>query len=229
MQWSSDRSSQVPTQETTVSGVPDLSVYTETVTCRSFHKDCLFSHAAHSTLFINTPTQEVLFIGLSDRDQRRTKRWLCQTSIYGKMVFSKRKQNLLLQSRLHRRLNQVQDKHQRQGRVKAWTGAHCIYTETSSTCWMARKSFLVTFPYWTLVNRILTHFKGDYCSAFEKLMCCLLYVKIIWRWNKPTSLALILQFAIIWTNTTFLIYSVSTYIPETSTISTILATVLYVW
>lgn len=39
------------------------------ITCHSFRRDRLFSHGAHSALFINTQTQEVLFIRQSDRDQ----------------------------------------------------------------------------------------------------------------------------------------------------------------
>lgn len=39
------------------------------VTCHSFRRDCLFSLWAHSGLFINTPTQEVLFIRQRDRDR----------------------------------------------------------------------------------------------------------------------------------------------------------------
>lgn len=48
------------------------------VTCCSFRRDCLFSHSAHSALFINTQTQEVLFIRQSDRDQSGVGRTLAQ-------------------------------------------------------------------------------------------------------------------------------------------------------
>lgn len=58
-------------EQTTISRAPELAaVFTlRAVTCRSFHRDCLISHSAHSALFINTQTQEVLFIRQSDRDQ----------------------------------------------------------------------------------------------------------------------------------------------------------------
>lgn len=54
-----------------LAGAPELAgVFTlRAVTCRSFRRDCLISHSAHSALFINTRTQEVLFIRQSDRDQ----------------------------------------------------------------------------------------------------------------------------------------------------------------
>lgn len=47
------------------------------VTCRSFRRDCLLSHSAHSALFINTQTQEVLFIRQSDRDQLGVRQHAC--------------------------------------------------------------------------------------------------------------------------------------------------------
>lgn len=46
------------------------------VTCRGFHRDCLLSQSVHSALFINTLTQEVLFIRQSDRDQLGVSTWL---------------------------------------------------------------------------------------------------------------------------------------------------------
>lgn len=72
----------------------------EGFTCLGFHRDTLLSHSARLTLFINTPTQEVLFIGAGDRDQRRTKSRVCRTSIYGRTAGAKRKLDLLLEFRL---------------------------------------------------------------------------------------------------------------------------------
>lgn len=75
-------------EQTTVSCVPELAgvFILGAVTCCSFRRDCLFSHTAHSALFINAQTQEVLFIRQSDRDQWGVrehaciKGQLCQTS-----------------------------------------------------------------------------------------------------------------------------------------------------
>lgn len=67
-------------QQTTISCVPELAgvFILHGVTCHSFRRDCLFSHSAHSALFINTQTQEVLFIRQSDRDQLGVRRMPAQ-------------------------------------------------------------------------------------------------------------------------------------------------------
>lgn len=75
-------------EQTTISCAPELaSVFIlRAVTCCSFRRDCLLSHGAHSALFINAQTQEVLFIRQSDRDQwgvrehACSKGQLCETS-----------------------------------------------------------------------------------------------------------------------------------------------------
>lgn len=64
---------------TTVSRAPEPArvFILHAVTCGSFHRYRLLSHSAHSALFINTQTQEVLFIRQSDRDQLGVRRRAC--------------------------------------------------------------------------------------------------------------------------------------------------------
>lgn len=69
-----------PRSTTTINCVPELdSVFIlHAVSCHSFCRACLFWHGAHSALFINTQTQEVLFIRQRDRDQLEVRGTLAQ-------------------------------------------------------------------------------------------------------------------------------------------------------
>lgn len=73
-------------QQTTINRAPELdSVFILlAVTCHNFCRGCLYWHSAHSALFINTQTQEVLFIRQPDRDQLEVRRTLAQRGNYVK-------------------------------------------------------------------------------------------------------------------------------------------------